>query len=418
MYTRGMTVEERELFEQTLVKSHQIKIELELLTLNMDPAPNISDISEYLLDGQVTVSAAADLAQRSLTLSLLDPRSDLRIDTGTPEDGIIYADRMIRVWYKIWIPELTREDKWFGVPIFTGPINKFDRNGATVALEAQSKESLAGPVFKTYTIAQGTNKVEAIKQIMRKAGEDDAFFRDLGTTTGVLSTALTGAAAPKPSSTSTSTSTAATQEQTIMWSQAEDIAQGLNRFLYFDGEGYLNMRTFPTTTSFVFKDGPGGSVQDEPQMTFDPTLLYNVVRIDGKAPTTGTAPSATVYAPEAHPLSAQSLGRKVAGVLVPRYLADIEQSDKYTSATACQTAAQEKLNSYLDQSIELNFNSLVIPHLEPNDQCQLSTNTPAINSTFRLRNFTIPLNSSGQMTVGYTKNQKIQVQAIRNRGTF
>lgn len=415
MYTRGMTTEERHLFEQTLVKSHQIKIELELLTLNMDPAPYISDISNYLLDGQVTVSAGADTAQRSLTLSLLDPRSDLRIDTGTPEDGIIYADRMVRVWYKIWIPESTRQDKWIGVPIFTGPITKYDRTGATLSLEAQSKEVLAGPVFKTYTITKGTNKVDAIKQIMRKAGEDDSFFRNLGDTTGVLSSDLTGAAAPKPANTK---DTKTEPEQTIMWSQAEDIAQGLDRFLYYDGEGYLNMRKFPDVTSFVFQDGTDGTVQGEPQLNFDPALLFNVVRIDGKAPTSGTTPSATKYAPEGHPLSAQSLGRKVGGVLVPRYLASIEQSDAYTSESACGTAAQRKLDAAIDESIEVSFNSLVIPHLEPNDQCLLSTVTPAINSTFRLRNYTIPLNSSGQMTVGYTKNQKIQVQAIRNRGTF
>ena len=392
---------------------------MQLLDLNMKPVTGLNELSSFLLDGQLTVSAGADVSTRTLASTFLDPNAVLGLDTGSPQDGVLYADRMIRATYQVYVPEWTRQDKWASIPIFTGPITKFDRSSGVLSLECSGKETLAGLVWVTYTIPKGTNKIEAIKQILRKGGEN--YFGNLGTTTSVTSSDIVGIVTPTSSTTSTS-STAATPEATVMWSQAEDIAQGMGKFLFYDGEGYVQMRDFPETSTWTFRDGNGGSVLKEPQVTFDPTLLKNAIRVEGKAPTTGSAPKASAVAAASHPLSPWSLGRMVSPngtigneVLVPQYLPEFIQSDSYTTTAACQTAANQALQERLDQSIELNFDSLVVPHVEMNGYYTLSTEQPSINTSFRLRNYSIPLNASGVMTVGYTKNQIINKTAIRNR---
>jgi hypothetical protein len=418
VYTPGYSPTEVRQFEDRLFKDHRIRIGVQLLDLDMEPAPAISDISPYLLDGQVTVSAAADVSTRSLTATFLDPDAELGLDSGTPDDGILYADRMLRITYEVYVPEMSRLDKWFSVPIFTGPITKFDRSSGILSLEASGKETLAGLVWQTYTIPKGTNRITAIKQILRKGGEN--YFGNLGTTTTVLTQDRIGLVTPTTSSSTTNTK--APTEGTVMWSQAEDIAQAMDKFLFYDGLGYVQMRSFPDTPEFTFRDGTGGSVLKEPQITFDPTLLKNTIRVEGKAPTSGAAPKASAIAPREHPLSPWSLGRMVSPdgtigneVLVPNYLPEFIQSDSYTTTAACQTAADRALKERLDQSIELNFDTLVVPHVEMNGYYTLSTEDPPINTSFRLRNYSIPLNSSGVMTVGYTKNQIINRPAIRNR---
>jgi hypothetical protein len=419
MYTPGFTVEEVRQFENRLFRDHQIRIRVDMLDLNMNPAPNISDLTPYLLDGQLTVSAAADVSTRTLTASFLDPNAELGLDTGDPDDGIMYADRMLRIWYGVYVPEVSRLDKWMEIPIFTGPIVKFDRSESGIAIECAGKEVLAGEVWETYTIPKGTNKIEAIKMILRKGGEN--FFGNLGGTASVLGADIVGVRTPTTSSTNSSKSNDK-PEGTVMWSQAEDIAQGMGKYLFYDGMGYVQMRDFPETSTFTFKDGDGGSVLKEPQITFDPSLLKNVVRVEGKQPSKGSAPVATAIAGSGHPLSPWILGRMVSPngtigneVMVPRYLPEYIQSDKYTSTAACQSAADQALKERLDQSIELNFDTLVVPHVEMNGYYTLSTSRPAIETTFRMRNYSIPLNASGVMTVGYTKNQIINRMAIRNR---
>ena len=424
------SIEERAKYERTLAQSHMIRIKMHVLNLDME---ELYDMSDQLLDGQITVSATADISTKTVTATILDPGttlSGLGIDTGSPVDGILYADKMVRIYYGVYVPDLLDADKWVDIPVFTGPISKFDREGAVVSLEATGKETLAGPVWLPYTIPKGTLQVDAIKQILQKAGEN--FFGTFPVSTATLGTALVGVsanAAPPKDGTQL-------DPATVMWSQAEDIAQRMDpaHMLFYDGMGYASLRRLPSTaadTVFSFRSGNvvkdslgngggGGVILDEPQITYDPSLLFNVVRVEGKPPSSGAAPvgvaDANVLFPT-HPLSPNNLGRHItvngSPVLVPRYLPDSQQSDSYTTKAACDTAALNSLKSRLDESIELNFNSLVIPHLEANDWCSINTNR--INTSFRLRNFTIPLNTSGMMTVGYTSNQIINVVAIRNK---
>lgn len=390
MFDLGLSTTQRKQYEARLVLDHEVNIRIEILDLNHIV---IDDISDRLIDGQVTINAAADTSTRSLTLSLFDPFATLGFDTGNPGDGILYADRMIRIYYEVLVPELDRTNKWVSVPVFTGPVVKLSREENILSIDCSGKETLAGLVWQTYTIKAGTNKTSAIKLIMAKAGEN--FYGDLGTSDSKMK------------------STHVATQETVMWSQAEDFAQSMSRFLYYDGRGYLNMKAFPTTSVFTMRNGEGGALVNEPQLSYDPDLLKNAVKITGKTPQKGKAPSGYATAPSSHPLSPYNLGRKVNGVLVPRYIPEIIQSDSYSSNAACIKAAKSSLNERLDESIEITFDSVTIPHIEMNDQLTVVTNSMSMQ--FRLRNYSIPLNNTGVMQIGYTKNQVVNRPAIRNR---
>lgn len=419
MFTPGFSQTERALFEATLCKSHKIRIGVRLLDLNMNPAPRIgnvtSDISKFLIDGQVSFSAGADISVRSLSATFLDPKSDLLLESGDPRDGVLFVDRMLQITYEVWVPDVDRIEKWMAIPIFTGPITKLDRAAGVLTLEATGKETLAGLVYKPYTIPATTKKIDAIRQILKYGGEN--FFFDLGTSDTPLGKAVVGSSAPKPQSNSTSSTEE--PENTNMWSQAEDIAQGMDSYLYYDGLGRVNLRKFSDISLFTFRDGSGGSVIGLPQLSFDSTGLVNTVRRDGALPSSGSAPTFTDYIkPSTDPLSPESLGRIVDGTLVPRYLIDIQQSDALKNIGDVTSAVSRALTEFKNQSVDVTFDSLVIPHLEPNDQCTLQTTIPGLTISFRLRTYSIPLNASGVMTVGYTTNQIINVPDIRNRGPF
>src|SRR5690606_33235533 len=99
MLTLGLTSNERRAFEEALRSSHTRKIEVEVLNLD---GKRLSTISSQLLDGQVNVDLDADVS-RSLTLSFLDPAHALNFDTDSPDDGAVYADRMLRVRYGVHV---------------------------------------------------------------------------------------------------------------------------------------------------------------------------------------------------------------------------------------------------------------------------------------------------------------------------
>lgn len=386
MYDLGLTADNKRRFEETLVRDHQINIRVEVLDLNHE---NPLDISDRVLEGQVDVEASAQITTRSLQMTLLDPHASMGFDSGDPSDGVMFLDRMIRAVYEVYVPELTGSTtKWVSVPVFTGPVTKMDRTGSTVKIEASGKEVLANVVWTSFNITEGTNKYTAIRTIMGKAGESHYRLRS---TTGRMPNAL-GMAHPKK-----------------FWEESRKIASSLDDYLFYNGDGTLVGKPYPNGVIFTFKNGIHGSVLGEPAISYDPATARNVVRVIGKKPTTGETPSYTYYASDTHPLSAANIGRNG----VKRYLPEVIRSDSYRTIEACKARAISYLTAKLKEIIEVKFDSLVIPHLEPNDMCNITTNKMSMD--FQLSSFTIPLTHAGIMTVGYRKSQTIYKTRIRRK---
>ena len=134
MIPLGLSASQLRIYHDTLRSSHLMRTRIMSAKLNGD---TLNDLSVRLWDGQVDVDKTAEQT-RVASLTLLDPNHLVNLDSDDPDDGALYLDRMIRIWYGVLCPF-----GWVEAPIFTGPITSMTRNDAFIDLEAGGKELLA-----------------------------------------------------------------------------------------------------------------------------------------------------------------------------------------------------------------------------------------------------------------------------------
>jgi hypothetical protein len=376
-------------FHRALANHHGIRIRVTVLTLEHEPLGHTTD---EVLDGQVNIDADAEVT-RSLTLTFLDRRRAMDFDSDSPSNGALYANRMLRVAYEVRVDAL---GDWVNVPVFTGPITKLDRTGDEVTVECQGKELLAlSQAWEPMTVKKGVNKVDAIRRILReRAGETRFDFPDL--------------AAKLPKAVSLG-------RDSQPWLVAQKIADSLNRQLFYDGRGVCRMRRFPGNTTYTFTDGPRGDVMSPPQVVFSIDEVANTVWVKGGKPKAkkskdepqpqdddkkekerGVRHAET--APRSHPLSPWRLGRNGE----PRYLLHVVENDAIRNEKEAREVAQRVLRRKLRQLVEVTFDSLPTPHLEPEDLLRI--NTDHVGQVVRLGQMSIPLRHDGTQSVGYLRH--------------
>jgi hypothetical protein len=353
-----------------LLGNHSIRVRVEVLTLEMKP---VSTLSNRVLDGQVNIDATAEVT-RSATLTLLDRDHSLHFDSNSPADGALYADRMLRVWYDVRSPG----GSWIEVPLITGPVSRFTRDGSKVNVEIQGKESLArGVAWRTKTYRKGATKVDVIEDVMRKEGERHF--------------SLARATAKLPGDKSLTV-------DTIPWEFVKALAASMGLQLFYDGFGRLVLRRPPGTSLWTFASGDGGSILTAPRVTFSIDAVKNAVRVVGTKPKGAKAKvRATAVAPRNHPLSPFRLGRNGEG----RYLAEFIDDTSIGSDAEAGRVARGRLDALLMQAVDVEFDSLVIPHLDAGDVVTVKTDDFTMQT--RLDRFTIPLLAAGTMPVGYNR---------------
>jgi hypothetical protein len=376
----GLTATQQGWLHSTLAGSHSIHITIQLLTLS---GARVADLSSRLLEGQVNVDYSADVT-RNCTLQLLDPDRALSFETDSADEGAIYMDRMIRVIYSVKVPQM---NDWVDIPVFCGPVVSMDRNEDVISIECQGKEVLSkGAAWRTFTRKKNTNKANVIKDILEDlSGENKFDFPEVSS--------------KLPSDYSLG-------RESIPWDSAKKLASGMSRQLFYDGRGYCKMRSLPGTPVFTFKSGDGGTVTSTPQISYDSSEMKNIIWVKGGVPKgSKTAVSVYVAADKSHPLSPSRLGRNG----VPRYLLEVIEDDSIRSKTEAEEKAGTTLNDRLLQTVEVAFDAMPIPHLEPGDMCRIQTDEYA--TTFRLYQFSIPLHAEGTMSVGSHKNLSVRKNA-------
>lgn len=393
MMTLGLSTTERRAYEAALRGSHTRRIDVDILTLN---GGVLSSVSNQLLDGQVNVDADAEIT-RSCTLTFLDPAHALNFDTDSPDDGAIYSDRMIRVRYGIYVEELGR---YVFATVFTGPVTGLSRDGVTVTVEAQGKEALAmGAVWTPITLRKGMLVTGALRVLMSsRAGETRFSIPDFRNSAGKQPTL------PKARS---------LDRFAIVWPAAKALARSINKQLFYDGAGVLVMRNHSTAVKYTFKPGRDGNILTDVAIDYQIADVKNTVNVKGQPPKGKTgAVSATAVAPKTHPLSPERMGRTGA----PRHLVEVIEDTSIRSHTAAMDLAKRKLAQFLREAVEVSFDALPVPHLDPDDM--VSVQTPEFTLKFRLRKFAIPLapNGAPAMPVGYLKRLTPSKKAIRRKG--
>lgn len=386
MIPLGLSAADLALFNRSLSTHHSVKVTVQVLNLNHG---YLFDMSDQLLDGQVTIDADAEVT-RSLSIQLLDPSRSLQLDSQSPADGALFYDRMIRVVYSVKSVLLPR---WVDVPIFCGPITKMSRTADVINLEAQGKEILAMPpvvAWFTKSWGKGTNRAALVRALLRDFVGETKF-----------SIPAYSATTPGP---------VAVTSESNLWAVCKSVNGSVaSRFIFYDGRGVLVMRGAPTSSTYTFKTGVGGNITTIPNVTYDISAVRNVVRVRGAVPKGKKTPvTATVGLPSTNVMNHYRMGRNSK----PRVLLEVIEDDNMKTAAQCKALATRRVNSLALQAVDVTFDAMVAPHLEPNDVYTIKTPDLAMNA--RYKRATIPLKSSIG-TVGYLSRRSTNKTRIRRK---
>lgn len=382
MYPLGLSAPEWKAYTAALTGNHSIRVGVSVLTLDHG---RVGRLDHRIVAGQVNGDDSGSVT-RSATVQFFDPDHSLAFDSDSPADGALYADRMLQITYGIR-PNVDGAT-WVDVPVITGPVVKFERSAEIVDVEIQGKELLAmGAAWRTQTYKKGTPKRDVILSVMQ--GEGERFF------------ALPEFASRLPSDRSIARST-------VPWEFAKAIARSTGRQLYYDGAGRLRMRTPSSRSVFTFAAGAGGTILTPPKVAFTIENVRNIVQVIGGVPKGQKKKIRYALAADrSHPLSPWRLGRNGQ----PRYLLETIEDSAIRSQAEARRVAQATLTNRLLQNVEVAYDAMVVPHLDPGDH--IGTKTADFAVTSRLGTFTIPLTVDGRMSVGYMRRQKIRRDRIR-----
>lgn len=409
-----LTPAELKAYHAALTRTHEVRVRVSVLDLSERPR---SEITAEILDGAVNVDADSEVT-RSASLTFFDPGHTLKLDPEDPDHGAIFLNRMIRIRYGVYVSALGR---WVDVPVFTGPITSLSRDGATVEVEAQGKESLANQaVWRNFVRKKGTRYTTVIRHLMQSIGEDKFAF-SANPTRRLAKTYVLALTEREFASKKAERRYKRRNREIVdrpVWEAAQDLADTLGRQLFYDGDGYLRLRNRGGNPVWTFRDGDGGSLVSAPQVSYSTSELRNAVQVRRTFTTTRGKGKhkkelqhsryIRVEPPNGHPLSPAALGRNGR----KRYLPETIDGGNITHKRAV-SIANARLNALLDESVAVTFDSLPLPHLEPGDRVRVRTDE-GLDMTTTLRTFSIPL-TPGTMSVGYSRDVLRMSGAQRRR---
>ena len=376
----GLSAEQFAAYEQTITGPHQVRavVLIEDLDGNL-----IQDVSDMGPTGQVNIAAGGETS-RSCMLTLFDPTYRVGLDEANPEAGPVSPRYQVRLARSVHVPTVG----WVDVPLGVLPFTFPQRDGDTLMIEAQGKESLAqANTWTPLVIKKGTDKVTAIRTIMATL-TGETLFR-IEPTTALLDADLS------------------IGRDTSPWQACRDLAESMGRRLFYAADGYLVCRTPSTSPVFEFRTGIGGTLLSRPRAGFSSDSVANLVYVTGAVPKGKNDPiSAFAVAPASHPLSPQNLGRNG----VPRYLRHDVSDDTLATVAACQALADQSLTQVLLNSVDIQFDSLPVAHLEEGDAIRVTDSLVGISMTGTVTSQSIPLTTEGSQSNGYLR--RVQARSV------
>lgn len=338
---------------------------------------HVSSMTEFAPVGQVLVDRNAP-ATRALLLSITDPYGSLDFDTDSPNETAVFFNRMLQVSARVYVPALA---DYAVAPIFTGPVTKFRRDGATVLMEGLGKEALAlSDLWEPLNVSQGSPKVDAVRLIMGAVGETRFSFPTLDAR---LPTGLSLGRHAKP------------------WQTAQLITRSMGMQLYYRPDGVLSMRDLPTTPLWTFTTdadviGPAAITRSRDQFA-------NVVEVLGGPPGGDkTQVRAVAVVPPEHEMAPgqPGLGRNGKSAVYSY----TETNAFLRSNDEAEVLATQILEDRLRSVTQPRFDSQPIYHLDEGDLVQLDA--PDALVPFRLDRFALPISTKGDvvMPVGYHRS--------------
>lgn len=378
----GLSAAVQQAYHVALSQPYRAKTVVQVLDLEHNVLADISHmVDDGQIDGQVVrlENLKNDLKDvndpsilHTLSMTLIDPRRTLGFDSSSPADAAVYLDRMIRVYYCIYVPAFAR---WVDCPEFTGPITDLSRDDAIVTIEAQSKEALSAGECNTTRTFKGATKVDTIRDLLKMTGEIDKYI-DL------------------PALTSKPAKDTVLVRESRPWAKAFALGESMTRHLFYDARGVARMADPNAKAVFTFN---GENITKFPGARYGTGDLRNGVRVIAGTGS-GTKPKydQTAYAPSTNPNSRENLGRNG----VKRNYIETIADDDIKSASAALTRAKSELADRLRTVTAINLESFCIPHLELWDLVEVDL--PNLHAELRVESFSKPITVKSLMTVGYT----------------
>lgn len=385
MIKLGLTAAERDAYETALCYPHRMRATITVRDRNEKVVASFST-SSISLSGSVQVDVDQDVT-RTLDLAILKPGSQTSWVPNAPDDAAIFADNFVSATRGIYVSALGR---WVDVPVFWGPVTAATDNGDQINIKASGKEVRALPpyvIWQTLHIGAGMQRSSAIRTIMDTIGETRYIFPEHPGKVG------------EPYS--------LTREASA-WPAVNKIADGWDRQVFYNGEGYLVVRVKPSqTTVWTFRPGDGSVMLSKPTLDYDVSIARNTVEVLGRDPA-GRRPRirGVARAQANHVLSAASLARNGKDVVL---LERIEND--MTTNKAAKALAERRLDQLLTAAVNISFESMVIPHLEEGDIVAAEMNGNLVR--FALKQFTIPLTVGDSMSIGSVKRISLRKQLVR-----
>lgn len=172
---------------------------------------------------------------------------------------------------------------------------------------------------------------------------------------------------------------------------------------FYDAHGYFTVKRVNKEPAYRFYET---SILSHPDVTYDSTTFINHVIVHGaKAQGKGKKPvKAEISLPRHNPLSPWRLARNGK----PRYLTLETSADNLKTDKECRQRAHHLLNHHSQVGVNISFDCLPIPTLEPGDVIRVKTEAGGAGFEIHapLKTFTIPLTSSDPMSIGYNRKLK------------
>jgi hypothetical protein len=366
-----------------ITHTHQRRVRVRILDLNHKRVGWVGDV----MDGQVTIDVTQRDVSRVANLRFLDPAQALGWEPDSPSSLPLHMRRMVQVLDDRAVPGYG----WVSCPVFTGPVDEFDRDGAEVTLTAGGKERLAlGSFGRSHSWAKGRMIVDVIQEIMTLAGESP---------TRIHLPAI-GARLPKEFNVSR------TDKPLV---KARKLARSVDCFVFYDGRGHFRMRRRPTHPTLTLDENwlRGPVRLDRPKLEFHNRWIIFGPKPGGNKP----RPFADVWLPKPNAYSAWSIGRDVAGERVPRWLVYEDERNAKTHAKLLEIA-NRKRDEKIRFSADVSLDALPFPAVEEWDLYRAKD--PATGTVItQVRQATIPL-VAGDMTIGALK----RVSRVKRHGGF
>ena len=374
MLPLGLSAARQREFHRALWNHHTVTPHAQVLTLDHKVVANVSDM---IVDGEVNFANDGETS-RSASLSLFDPHGHIGFGDNDPSDGALFLNNMIRIILQYDWDDNTGNP--VNVPIFTGPVINLHRNAFTIQVDCLGKEHFGlryawDPI--TYQVGYVT---DIIKWLLRRSGETRWDIPDLKLIT---------------------TESTVIWPRSQTWKHAQKLARSIDRQLFYDGRGIARLRKLPEKPVWIFEDGERGMLTSPPEVAYDVDKVRNRVWVKGRKPKGRDRVEGNARLPAANPFSAWRLGRgpeRRGGELL-----ETVENDRIKTDRLCHEHAVRILNRINRQQVHVQYEALVVPHLEEGDLVELDADDYRWQHS--MRNYTIPL-TGGVMSVGSTKNMK------------